>query len=341
MCTQYARCAFLVVVSAILWVVSAVTMAGSVRGIYLTQGTLENTAYLTYLIHQAKAVGINTFVIDLEKPSRLYEKNIQLVKENDLDYIARIVVFPDGGKPEQIQSAAYWEKRYALVKSAIRYGADEVQLDYIRYNTKQPASPKNSQNILKVVQWFKEKLTVLKIPLQADVFGIASFGESKHIGQNLQLIATAVDALCPMVYPSHFEPYLVHARTPYQTILTSLKAIQAQFNNKMPVKLYAYIELSNYRYPLSGAKRIAYISAQIKAVKDAGADGWFAWSAHNQYDYLFNILKAENIIQHRNPLQSILEASVESTIDKTTMPISISKNSNPIAWPITARYFIY
>jgi len=126
--------------------------------------------------------------------------------------------------------------------------------------------------------------------LQADVFGITSFGESKHIGQNLHLMADNLDALCPMVYPSHFEPFREHAKTPYDTIYTSLRALRSQFDYKMPVKLYAYIEISNYRYALPGDKRHAYIIAEMKAVRDAGADGWYVWSAHNKYDYLFSLM---------------------------------------------------
>lgn len=298
--------------------------AGLVQGIYLTQGTLENTNYLEYLIDNAKAVGINTFIVDLEKPSQRYKANIALLKKNDINYVARVVVFPDGGRPEQIASPAYWAKRYELIKIAMAYGAQQIQLDYIRYNTKQHASSENAKNIIKVIQWYKSRLEANHIPLQADVFGIASFGESKNIGQNIQMIAQTVDAICPMVYPSHFDPYLEHALTPYQTIYGSLRAIQGQFNDKMPVKLYAYIEVSNYRYPLHGDKRSKYIAAEIKAVKDANADGWYAWSAHNQYDYLFHLLAAYQKHVPGNILQTVEDSHipVNEKVRKTHMEVA-------------------
>jgi len=105
-----------------------------VKGIYLTQGTAENTTYLTYLIQHSKAVGITTFVVDMELPSKQLQKNVALIKNNHLNYVARIVVFPEGGKHEQIISQAYWEKRYKLVQTAVAYGASEIQLDYLRYS---------------------------------------------------------------------------------------------------------------------------------------------------------------------------------------------------------------
>jgi hypothetical protein len=155
-----------------------------VQGIYLTQGTFEDTKYLSYLIMRAQKVGITTFIIDLERPSAKFKNNVDLLKHSNIQYVARIVVFPDGGNPDQIASPTYWAKRYELIKHAVAYGASEIQLDYIRYNTKQPASPENAKNILKVLQWYKAQLAPSNIPLQADVFGIASFGESKHIGQS-------------------------------------------------------------------------------------------------------------------------------------------------------------
>lgn len=260
-----------------------------VKGIYLTQTTMENTAELKTLIEKAKAVGINTFVVDMEIPSKRYQQNVSLLKDNNIRYVARVVVFPTGGHPEQISDPKYWEKRYKLVKTAVDYGAAEIQLDYIRYNSKQPASADNAKHISSVVQYFREKVPQ-SIPLQADVFGISSFGESKHIGQNLRLMAQSVNALCPMVYPSHFEPYREHAVTPYQTIYTSLRALRSQFSENMPVKVYAYIEISNYRFPLPGDKRRNYVLSEMKAVQDANADGWYVWSAHNKYDYLFKLM---------------------------------------------------
>lgn len=310
MCTLRTRLVFLVLL--ILCTMGFANSANAfVKGIYLTQTTLENTVYLNYLINRSKKVGINTFVVDLEIPSKKYQQNIALLKENDIQYVARVIVFPDGGRPDQIASEAYWAKRYNLIKAAVAYGADQIQLDYIRYNTKQPASLDNSKHIFKVVQWYKDRLS---IPLQADVFGISSFGESKHIGQNLRMMAKSVDALCPMVYPSHFEPYRVHAVTPYQTIYTSLRALRSQFNDVMPVKLYAYIEISNYRFPLSPSRRHAYVLAEMKAVKDANADGYFVWSAHNKYDYLFNVLGE---LQKETPerQEKIMQAAVDESIN--------------------------
>lgn len=279
-------------VALVLFTLGFVLMShAAVKGIYVTQSSLENTTFLKYLIKHAKASGIDTMVIDLEVPSKRYAKNIALVNESGLRYVARIVMFPGGGTPEVIKNPEKWQKKYRLVKQAVDWGAKEIQLDYIRYSSKQKASPQHAKDILTIIQWYKQKLLADHIPLQIDVFGITSFGESSHIGQNIQLFAESVDAICPMVYPSHYVPFPEHFKKPYETVYKSLRHIQKQFGEKLPMKVYAYIELSNYHYRMTHEKTLDYIEAQLKAVKDADADGWYAWSPHNRYENLFKILE--------------------------------------------------
>lgn len=293
MCKINARLAILALASILLFMYGSITHAMA-KGIYISQETMEDTKYISYLIDHAKKVGIHTFIVDLELPSKQYQKNIQLLKQNNIAYTARIIIFPNnGGKPSEVKSEAYWEKKYKLVKYALSYGAAQIQLDYIRYNSKQPPSSQNAQDILTIIRWFKARVPV---PMQVDVFGISAFAPSKYIGQDIKLFSTSVDAICPMVYPSHYEPFRAHAVTPYDTVYKSLMAIRHQFNNKpLTFKLIPYIEQSNYRYPLSRQKKLAYLYAQIQAAENANADGWYVWSPHNYYDTLFQVLETKNV----------------------------------------------
>lgn len=274
---------------------TTVTLAGGVKGIYLTQYTAENDKLLNHLIENSKKSGIDTFVIDMDRPSKALRDNLGLVKQSGLKYVARVVVFPNGGSKAAVENPEVWQKRYALVKQAIDWGADEIQLDYIRYDTKQKPSPENAKRIHEIIKWFKTKLAAQNIPLQIDVFGETSFGESPYIGQNIKLFSDTVDAICPMVYPSHYTPFAKHYNNPYDTIDTSLDSLKDQFANRVPpMKIYAYIELSNYHYRMSRAQKIDYIKDQLDAVNDADIDGWYAWSPHNQYDNLFAILQKKS-----------------------------------------------
>lgn len=296
--------------------------SAGVKGIYVTQTTLENTNLINYLIKHAKAAGIDTFVVDLELPSKRYRENIALLKENNIKYVARIIMFPDGGTPTQIKTPEIWQKKYRLVKQAVDWGASEIQLDYIRYSSKEKASQEHAQDILNIIAWYKDKLAGQNIPLQVDVFGITSFGESKHIGQNIKLFSQSVDAVCPMVYPSHYFPFEKHFKTPYETVYGSLKRIKKQFGDPMPIKVYAYIELSNYHFPMTRPKTLEYIKAQLRAVKEAEVDGWYAWSPHNRYDNLFQVLEnqKEAVAEPKTvaSAEPTAEKQIESNVDKST-----------------------
>lgn len=277
-----------------LFVIAVITQpvfATAIRGIYLTQQSLENTAQLQYFIQRAKRAHINAFVIDLNVPTKRYRDNIALVNANHIHYIARIVMFAGGGTEQQIKTPEIWQKKYALVKQAVDWGANAIQLDYIRYSSKEPASVEHAKNIHHIIAWYKTKLAQQNIPLQVDVFGITSRGEEEHIGQNVVLFSQSVDAICPMVYPSHFVPFDKHFARPYETVHDALIGFHKQFDHHMPIKMYAYIELSNYHYNMSHEQTLQYIQAQLKATQDARADGWYAWSPSNRYDNLFDILE--------------------------------------------------
>lgn len=297
MSRTYAKLALLMLLPFLLLSINSSARAGLVKGIYVSQESLEDTPYLNYLIAHAKKAGIDTFVVDLEKPSERAQLNTALIKKNNINYVARIIIFTPGvgASKEQLLDKNIWEKKLKLVNKAIEYGANQIQLDYIRYDTKQKASIQNAENVVKVIEFFKDRVAQQHIPLQVDVFGIASYGPELHIGQDIPLISKQADAICPMLYPSHFEPYVHHSEHPYETVYGSLGKIKDQLHGKINFKLYPYIELSNYRYPLSHEKKLAYIRAQIKAVEDAGADGWYAWSANNKYDNLFDVLETTQV----------------------------------------------
>jgi len=262
-----------------------------VKGIYITSSTMQNTAKITHLIKQAKSVGIDTFVVDVEKSSKRFAQNVGLLKQNGIRFVARVVVFPQGGTPERVKSMEYREKKFRLIELAKQYGAEEIQLDYIRYDTKQGSSSQHAIDIANVIRWFREKLG--SMPLQVDVFGIASFKPEHNIGQDVLLFAKYVDTICPMNYPSHFEPFAFHSAKPYETIFKALSALKEQFDGKVPVKIITWIETSNYRYAWTSASKKKYIAAQIRAANDSGINGWYAWSPNNLYDNLFAVL-AEN-----------------------------------------------
>lgn len=278
---------------AILLILPFVSQA-FVKGIYLTQDTLENTKQIQYLIQQSKAVGINTFVIDYWLMSKRTRQNIALVKQNNIHFVARITMFPTGAETAQVRSPAYLQKRYRQIMEAVSLGADAIQLDYIRYKPTQRPSPQNSKDIYAIISHIKQMLAGKGVKLQADLFGVSSFKEALYIGQHPALFAQSLDAINPMVYPSHYEPFRYYAVRPYQIVYDSLTSLREQLKSTPHVKVHAFIELFNYRYPLSSSARVKYILDQMRAVRDSGADGYYVWSANNHYNILFSILRSQS-----------------------------------------------
>lgn len=263
-----------------------------VKGIYLSENTARNGEQMDYLIKEAKMTGVNSFVIDVNARNSLYEKNIKKVVASGIHYVARVTVFPGGATAAQINDRAIWEKRLALANYAISLGADEIQLDYIRYSSKDGiASKEKAYDVYRVIKYFRAHLPA-RIKLEIDIFGISTFKPAPTIGQDPGMFSPSLSAICPMVYPSHYDPYKYYAVRPYQTILESVAALKKQLPAGSNVSIYPYIELYNYRYPMTIPERTKYAIAEIKAAKDAGAKGYYVWSASNQYNILFSILKA-------------------------------------------------
>lgn len=264
------------------------------RGIYLTQYMLEKPDKLNYLLREAKATGINTFIIDHDYYSSHYAPAIAKVKAAGIKDVARIVVFSDGGNAKQIHSQKHWEEKMKFVDEAIKAGADAIQLDYIRYSSKEPANPQHAKDVYQIIKWFKAKINAKHVPMEIDIFGEVSYYPSMHIGQDIKMFADSVDGVNPMVYPSHFWPYQKYSAQPYTTINNSLNALVKQFNDKAPFKVHAFIEAANYHYikKTSNSEKQKYLLQEIRAVENAkGVSGWYVWSANNVYDNLFQVLK--------------------------------------------------
>jgi hypothetical protein len=283
----------------------------AVRGIYLQQLTAQNPKRLKRLIDRALKVGINTFVVDVWGRSPKYVEAIKTIQEAGISYVPRVTIFPDGASSEQVTDQKLLEHRWGLIDYALSLGAKDVQLDYIRFSVKNPNSPENANRILQVLRFFRERIEQRGARLQIDVFGEVSYAPSTHIGQDIQRFAPAIHAVCPMLYPSHFEPHEQTAKDPYGTVHGALTALERQ-TQESPIPVYAYIEPFNYRHHMSDEERGAYFEEQIKAVLDSRAQGFYVWSAGNYYDIVFNTLQRRAHERSKAPLVEKAALSVST-----------------------------
>lgn len=142
--------------------------------------------------------------------------------------ITRIVVFEDplraGARPEEKlagrwidpRSETAWDYNIALAVEACELGFDEVQFDYVRFPAGQTATVSGQLSLTQdervaAIESFlgvaREALQPMSCAVSADIFSIVvSMPDDQGLGQRPEELSRSVDALSPMVYPSHYSP---------------------------------------------------------------------------------------------------------------------------------------
>lgn len=200
-------------------------------------------------------------------------------------------------------STAVAEYTTAIARDAYAQGFDEINLDYVRFPSdgelKYIDLSTFTKNKAETMQDFFRTMRaeLAGVPLSADVFGLTmSARDDVGIGQKAVLIAPEVDALAPMLYPSHFwngtYGIVVPAEDPYGVIYRSLSDGIAKFaaagidKNKLR-PWFQDFDLVGVPYDA------AMVRAQIQAAADLGIYSWMMWDPRNDYTDEVYILEPE------------------------------------------------
>lgn len=171
-------------------------------------------------IEQAREIGA---VEPLYEPRRRIEE----AHAEGLYTITRVVAFDDGHRaaafPEERliggwlspTSAGAREYVLALAEEACEIGFDEVQFDYIRYPSGATATRTGqldlpqADRVRAIASFLGEARSVLNpmgCAVSGDVFGIVmSMNDDQGLGQRPEELSAQLDAISPMVYPSHYS----------------------------------------------------------------------------------------------------------------------------------------
>ena len=107
-----------------------------------------------------------------------------------------------------------WDYNVSLAEVAARAGFDEIQFDYVRFPTDGDVDsivfPNKTSTppgwvIAEFVHYAAKRLKPLGVRISTDVFGLSATRDL-GIGQIPKRISKYVDAVYPMVYPSHYGP---------------------------------------------------------------------------------------------------------------------------------------
>ncbi len=192
-------------------------------------------------------------------------------------------------------SAEARESTIALAEELAGLGFDEVQFDYVRFpsdgDLERIDYGRDAPNQLKIetIAGFlgdgRDALTPLGVTTSADVFGFTLLQDDIGIGQNLAALASAVDVLSPMTYPSHYPEGSIDVAGhpndfPAETLAISLEAGRNRVDGDLAM-LRPWLQ--DFTLPGMTPYGPAEVRAQIDATEAAGAGGWMIWDASNVY----------------------------------------------------------
>jgi hypothetical protein len=185
-----------------------------------------------------------------------------------------------------------WDYNIALGKAAAEAGFDEIQFDYVRFPTDGDLSSavfhhKTDQSKTEVITSFAkyagEQLKPLGVRVSADVFGLTAT-RNMGIGQRPKKLGEYLDAIYPMVYPSHFGPGEYNLPDPNaqpgRTVGLALRDFDRQLTG-LDTRLVPWLQ----DFSLGRTYTLADVQDQIEAARDAGAEGFLLWNAAGLYTH--------------------------------------------------------
>jgi hypothetical protein len=184
-----------------------------------------------------------------------------------------------------------WKYVVGVGEAAARAGFDEIQFDYVRFPTDGPiesavfpgkAAEPMGWTIARFVHYASTRLHRLGVRVSVDVFGLSATHDL-GIGQVPGRLAKYVDAVYPMVYPSHYNPGEFNlpdpSAVPGRTVALSLRDFQnAMLGRK--AQLIPWLE----DFSLTSAHpTLAHVADQIAAARRAKARGFLLWNPEGVY----------------------------------------------------------
>ncbi len=223
---------------------------------------------------------------------------IAKAKEHGLYTITRIVSFDDAIKGEKYPSHAIagrwidprirdaWTYNLDLAVEACELGFDEIQLDYVRFPSGEAVKISGQLDmsqeervgaVAAYVAAARSLLHPLGCSVSADIFAIVvSASNDQGIGQRPEELSAHLDALSPMVYPSHYsDGWLGYADPNEHPYDVTADALDDSLRRMEPGRQLRPWLQSFWWTPQQ-------IRRSIQAAEDRGV-GWMLWNIESDY----------------------------------------------------------
>ena len=183
-----------------------------------------------------------------------------------------------------------WRYNVDLAAAAVEAGFDEIQFDYVRFPSdgdisliRYPGTHTQSMRwtIPAFVQYAGKRLHPLGARVSVDVFGLSA-NRDLGIGQLPRRVSRYVDAVYPMVYPSHFSSgeYGISDpnAAPGETVTRSLQDFQRALEGRK-ARLTPWLQ----DFSLGRTYDEEDVLAQVAAARGLHTRGFLLWNPEGLY----------------------------------------------------------
>jgi len=192
---------------------------------------------------------------------------------------------------------AAWEYNADLAEEAVQLGFNEVQFDDVRFpRASQDGAPRFSMPLSRPMRvaavtaflgYVRKRLLSLGVSVAASVLGYTCWRHDDGlVGQDIQRMATYLDVLCPVLFPTYFDGGLLGLDNagdhPYEVIYESVKRTLQQVQ---PLGCRVRPWIQDFRGSRFGQREIglAEVRAQVRASLNAGGAGYVACDPKARY----------------------------------------------------------
>ncbi len=186
-----------------------------------------------------------------------------------------------------------------LAKEGIEAGADEIQLDYVRFpvhlSSKVAVLPKKEERAPIIRDFVKRVRAVTSasgVALSLDFFGVASTGsidDILYLGQHIPTVAPEADAISLMSYPSHYNKGYMGFAEPGEHPEVVGIGNTAALKLLKPTGAATIFRTWLQAFPLRSSNYgPAYVLAEAKSAESTGGVGWLMWSPACEYSAVWS-----------------------------------------------------
>jgi hypothetical protein len=183
-----------------------------------------------------------------------------------------------------------WDYNVDIAEAAVRAGFDEIQFDYVRFPSdgditiiRYPGKHQQPMGwtIPAFVQYAAKRLHPLGARVSVDMFGLAA-SHNLGIGQFPNRVSRYVDAVYPMVYPSHYHPGEFNLpdpnAVPGTTVALSLQDYRQALRRRKAL-LIPWLQ----DFTLGRTYTLADVQNQIASARRARSAGFMLWNPVGLY----------------------------------------------------------